>query len=71
VVQGVLGKGAGRGGLHEEVPLGLEWLAAGADLFPADLLGGDVGHAQRAVGGEQRREAGAVAQHGRVGELAA
>jgi hypothetical protein len=30
-------------GLHEEVPLGLQPLAPGADLFPADLLGGDVG----------------------------
>jgi hypothetical protein len=35
------------------------------------LLGGDVGHPQRAVGCEQRREAGAVAHHRRVGELAA
>ena len=58
-------------GLHEELPLGLQPLAPGADLLPADLLGGDVGHPQHAVRGEQRREAGAVAHHRRVGELAA
>ena len=38
---------------------------------PADEFGGDVGHPQHAVGSEQRREAGAVAHHRRVGELAA
>src|SRR6266568_1451360 len=59
------------GGLHEELPLGLQPLAPGADLIPADQFGGDVGHPQRTVGCEQRREAGAVAHHRRVGELAA
>ncbi|HEY7276508.1 MAG TPA: hypothetical protein VH594_11130 [Trebonia sp.] len=58
-------------GLHEELPLGLQPLAPGADLLPAGQLSGDVGHPQHAVGREQRREAGAVAHHRRVGELAA
>ena len=58
-------------GLHEELPLGLQPLAADADLIPADQFGGDVGHPQRAIRCEQRREAGAVAHHRRVGELAA
>jgi hypothetical protein len=58
------------GGLREEVPQALQPLAPGADLLPAGQLGGDVGHPQRAARCEQRREAGAVAHHRRVGELA-
>src|SRR5579875_2756568 len=58
-------------GLHEVVHEGRHPLAPGADLLPADELGGDVGHPQRAVGCEQRRRAAVVAHHHRVGELAA
>jgi hypothetical protein len=49
----------------------LQPLAPGPDLLLAGQLGGNAGHPQHAVGGEQRREAGAVAHHRRVGELAA
>jgi hypothetical protein len=59
------------GGLHEELPLSLQPLAAGPDLIPADQLGRDVGHPQRAVRREQRSEADPVAHHHRVSELAA
>lgn len=62
---------AGVCGLHEEVPLALQPLAPGTDLLAADLLDGDVGHAQGTVRCEQRRQAGSVAHHHRVGELAA
>src|SRR5262249_19818051 len=58
-------------GLHKELKRPLRLLAPGADLLPAGQLHWDVGHPQRAVVGEQRREASAVAHHHSVGILAA
>src|SRR6185437_7747438 len=57
--------------LHEDLPLLLQSLAPGADLLSSDQLNGDVGHPQRAVLGEQRRQTGAVAHHRGIGELTA
>jgi hypothetical protein len=59
------------GVLDEELDEVRHPLAPGADLLLADELGGDIGHAQRAVRCEQRRGAIVVAHHRRVGELAA
>ena len=55
----------------KNLPLVLPSLAPGADLLLANQLDGNVGRPQHAVGGEKRREVGAVAHRRRVGELAA
>jgi hypothetical protein len=58
-------------GLQKELPLLLEPLAASADLFLPDQLGGDVRHPQRAIAREQRDHTRAVAHHRRISDFAA